>query len=302
MKKTLIIGSTVTDVIINIPHLPKQSEDINITYQKQQLGGCAYNVSHLLKLSNVPYILCSPVGTGIYGDFVASELHKVGITPFMRLDNIENGCCYCIVDEIGERTFLCKHGAEYIFKKEWMKNINLQEVDSVYFCGLELEEETGEEIVSFIEEHPELTKFFAPGPRINKIPLNLMQRILRAKPIIHLNQKEIYSYTGTNSIEEAAIKLQKLSENIVIVTLGENGTYYMENGKGYNVPAIPTKVTDTIGAGDSHIASIISFLKQGDSLEKAIQKANIVSSAVVSTRGSLLSQEKYNQLSNNFLI
>lgn len=301
MKKTLIIGSTVTDVIIKIPHLPGQCEDINIISQKQQLGGCAYNVSHLFTLSKTPYILCSPVGTGLYGDFVTSELKKNGIEPFIKLDNIENGCCYCIVDDKGERTFLCKHGAEYIFKKEWMKKVNLSEIDSVYFCGLELEEPTGVEIVSFIEENPQLIKFFAPGPRIKNIPSELIERIFKTKPIIHLNKNEIFEFTGIDSIEEAAKKLHTLTGNTVIVTLGKDGSYFIENGIGYKVNGFPAQVVDTIGAGDSHIASIIIAIKQGFPFERALQRANLISSIVVSTRGSLISQEQYDKATTSFL-
>ena len=49
MKQTLVIGSAVVDVIINIPHLPKTGEDVHITRQTRSLGGCAYNVSDILR-------------------------------------------------------------------------------------------------------------------------------------------------------------------------------------------------------------------------------------------------------------
>ena len=41
MKKTLVIGSTVADIIVKIPSLPKSGEDINIISQSQKIGGYA---------------------------------------------------------------------------------------------------------------------------------------------------------------------------------------------------------------------------------------------------------------------
>ena len=138
MKQTLVIGSTVADVIVNVPSIPSTGEDVNILSQHIQLGGCAYNVAHILTLTKTPHMLCSPVGSGVYGDFVAAELKSFGIPCFVRLD-VPNGCCYCVVEACGERSFMSYHGAEYVFSKQWMNSIDFTEVDSVYICGLEIE-------------------------------------------------------------------------------------------------------------------------------------------------------------------
>ena len=70
MKKVLVIGSTVVDVIINVDHLPTTQEDVHVISQHMSLGGCAFNTSDMIRHFEVPYILFSPVGTGAYGEFV----------------------------------------------------------------------------------------------------------------------------------------------------------------------------------------------------------------------------------------
>ena len=62
------------------------------------------------------------------------------------------------------------------------------------------------------------------------------------------------------------------------------------------VPPVPTAQADTIGAGDSHIGSVIACLKKGDSLHDAIAKANRVSSAVVATSSAILPDEEFAKL------
>ena len=58
MKQVLVIGSTVTDVIIHVDHLPKTGEDVHVIRQTLSLGGCAYNVSDMIPSFSGAFILC----------------------------------------------------------------------------------------------------------------------------------------------------------------------------------------------------------------------------------------------------
>ena len=86
MKKILVIGSAVVDVIIHLEdHLPVTGEDVHVVSQQMRLGGCAYNTSDILRHFGIPYIPFFPVGSGAYGDFVFSEFEKRSIcSPIPR--------------------------------------------------------------------------------------------------------------------------------------------------------------------------------------------------------------------------
>ena len=109
MKQALIIGSTVADVTVRLPHLPVTGEDVIVESQSMSLGGCAYNVSEILRQSGVPYTLFSPVGTGIYGNYVREHLKRKQIPILIPAPAADNGCCYCFVEESGERTFTARN-------------------------------------------------------------------------------------------------------------------------------------------------------------------------------------------------
>ena len=47
--KPLILGSTVVDVILRLPRLPRSQESCNIYHQDLRLGGCAFNASEALR-------------------------------------------------------------------------------------------------------------------------------------------------------------------------------------------------------------------------------------------------------------
>ena len=148
MTAALIIGSTVCDVMIYLDRLPSREGDAHIDHQQWSVGGCAFNILHFL---SQPYQFVSPVGSGMYGDFIRRELKQLGISSSFSLEGA-NGCCYCFVESDGERTFLSDHGVEYSFQAEWLKEIETDRFDYIYLCGLEVEEPTGLALVQSVSQ------------------------------------------------------------------------------------------------------------------------------------------------------
>ena len=294
MKKIFVIGSTVVDMIINVDHLPTTKADIHISSQTASMGGCAYNVSDTIRNFGTPNVLFSPVGSGIYGDFVRNGLRKKGlISPIPPVD-MDNGCCYCFVEESGERTFVSYHGAEYLIQSEWLEEIDIEEVHSIYICGLEIEEKTGENIVKWLEKHPQIPVFFAPGPRIMRIDTALLDRIYKLHPVMHLNDDEIKEYFATEDVNKAMVDMYAKTENTVIVTLGDKGAAWYDGTQVQIAPPVKVDaVVDTIGAGDSHIGAVMAGLYNGKTMAQAIADANKVAAAVVQVKGALLTQEEF---------
>ncbi len=295
MKKTLVIGATVLDLIIQIDHLPRTSEDIHIQKQRMALGGCAYNAADILRKFEIPYYLLSPIGSGRYASIVENMLKEKGMVSPVKIEEEDNGFCLCMVEKDGERTFVVHHGVEYGFQKAWVTDQMKKEVDSVYISGFEVEESNGEEIISFLEENREFQVYFAPGPRLGKIQPERISRIFACNPIIHLNEEEAMELSKEKDYEHAAKAIYDITGNMVIITLGKAGAYYYEDGQGHLVPGREATVVDTIGAGDSHIGAIMSCRKLGFSMQQSVECANKVSAAVVGVQGSSLNEEQFKQ-------
>jgi sugar/nucleoside kinase (ribokinase family) len=288
MKQTLIIGSTVADIILNIPCLPARGEDVNIASSDFRLGGCAYNVYKAMRRFDVPALLCSPVGTGVYGHMVREWFNAEKIIPFINLEQ-ENGCCYCLVENDGERSFLSHHGAEYFFSRSWMKGIDYSRVDSIFICGIEVEEPTGNEIVEYVCENSQLKLYFAPGPRILHITDERMEKIISRRPVLHLNEteareyaKKIASCSSLPAVEDAAAILAQKTRNAVVITLGARGCYFWDSKGGCGfVSGFPAVVRSTVGAGDAHCGALIASLKLGKDLRASCEDANREGARVV---------------------
>ena len=168
-KGCIVIGAAMLDIVMEIDQIPKSGTDVYAKGQTMMVGGCAYNVADILKHFGTNYTLFAPVGTGMYADFIRKELERAGHkSPICSADS-DNGYCLCMVEADGERTFLTVPGIECHFKREWFEDLNVENYDSVYVSGYELEGDGGEAILDFLEAHRELTVYYAPGPRITYI-------------------------------------------------------------------------------------------------------------------------------------
>ena len=268
MKRLLIIGSTCVDVILRIDHLPTSGEDMH-PVQRFAMGGCAYNAAQVPKAYDVDLCFVTPIGRkGMFSDFVRSHLREDGFRGPVDVPG-ENGCCYCLVEKNGERTFLSVHGVEYSFHEDYMSSVAGECFDYTYICGLEVEEPSGEALVHWLEMHSKTsgTVVYAPGPRGLLVDPARTARILRLRPILHLNEQEAVELadtlqrsadaaasaqgtctfdekdaaptTGTSmqalctftdadaAVVRAARALQARTQNLLIVTRGANGVLWL---------------------------------------------------------------------------
>lgn len=289
MPRLLFIGSTVADVVVRVPGLPESGDDLPVTSQQVTLGGCAYNAFHTARLSGLASCaLLSPVGTGVWGDFVRRALAARNVVSLVPEVDAPNGCCYCLVEPGGERTFLCEHGAEYRFRPEWFEQVNLREMDGVYLCGLEVEEATGGVLIDALTAAPPVRLYFAPGPRLIHIPPARLAPLFALAPTLHLNETEALQFTRADSAPEAAAIIRSVTHGDVVITLGEHGCYVLDATGSALLPAVSTPVADLIGAGDAHIGAVMAARAAGLTLVEAAALANRVCAAVVAHAGAEL--------------
>ena len=285
MDDLLIIGSTCVDVIIPIDRLPKTGEDIQSFSQTFSIGGCGWNVYRAARLSGAAPVFLSPVGTGAYGALVAGEFSRWGLPVPKRADR-DNGCCYCLVESGGERTFLSVRGAEYRVTREMLDALPGR-FAMVYVCGMELQEPTGADMLNWLESHRETAVFYAPGPQGVLLDKARQDRILALGPILHLSADEALILSGANTPDDAANRLAGCTGNTVVITLGGNGCLCRTaDGDVLRVPAVPAAVADTIGAGDTHAGMLLGCLYQGMALDAALGMANRAAAAVVARHGA----------------
>ena len=274
--KTLVLGTCCLDLVMNMERIPQSGTDLNADSMSLNMGGMAYNVYQAITTAGEEAILGCPAGEGPFSDIIEKFYEARGVKPFVRSKGMDNGVCLCLVDKNGERTFIAYHGAEYKFQKEWYKDLNFDEIDMFYFSGLEVEEDTGVNLVEFLEEKKKPC-LFAPSSRVVGIKEEVLEKLYKLHPILHINEYEAEVMSGSKDIEEAAEILFTKTNAPIVVTLGEKGAYIKtSDDKGYveTTPVDSKDVVDSVGAGDGHAGAFIAGLKKGYSVRKAVEYAN----------------------------
>lgn len=291
--KTLVIGAAIIDMVLQVDRVPASGEDVLGRDLKTMVGGCAYNVASTLRNMGCGHDLCVPVGSGMHADIIRKELQDKGYPLLIRNEEKDNGFCFCLVEKSGERTFITVQGIEGEFRKEWFDSIDMDQYDSLYLAGYQACGRNGRVMAEWMSGLNGKTIYFAPGPVICDIEKDTMDRILSLSPVMHLNEKELYDFTGKETLEACLKTLYEKTGNRIIVTLGCRGAVCYEGHGSFTVPAVRAEVVDTIGAGDSHIGAVIGGLSKGMDIRESIETANKVAAGIVGVQGAVMSKEEF---------
>ena len=92
--------------------------------------------------------------------------------------------------------------------------------------------------------------------------------------------------TGRDTPEGVAEYYHSLGVKNVVVKTGKEGAYFSQLGgkSGYS-PAFPVREkVDTVGAGDGFAAGVISALAEGETLEEATFRGNVIGAIQITHR------------------
>ena len=289
LKRILILGSAVIDVIVTIDRLPLAGKDIPGLQKGMLVGGCAFNVSKILDGLQIPHELCVPVGQGMYADRIREALHESGHEVLIEDDREDNGYCLSLVEKDGERTFISIDGIETKWQDGWLERLHAADYDYLYASGYGFQDgnSSGEVLLRFLGGKKADAKLILdPGPRL--LGKQFEEKLLQLGPILEMNQAEAKAMGQSENVCQAAENLHRRTGQPVIITMGQAGTLLHTTEGEEIIPTVPVKVIDTIGAGDSHTAGFIAALASGKSLREACREANRVAACVVQHVGCSL--------------
>ncbi|MDA8504668.1 PfkB family carbohydrate kinase [Citrobacter sp. Awk 2] len=284
-----VVGAAVIDVIADAYALPWRGCDIELKQQGVNVGGCALNIAVALKRLGIEASNALPLGQGVWADIIRNRMAKEGLHSLIDNAEGDNGWCLALVEPDGERTFMSFSGVENQWNADWLAQLNIPHESYVYLSGYQLASPCGELLVRWLESLTTATPFIDFGPRIGDIPDALMARIMACRPLVSLNRQEAEiaaeRFALSHDVEGFGAEWVQRFAAPVVVRHDKDGAWYFTEHSSGCVPAFPTTVVDTIGAGDSHAGGMLAGLASGWSLGDAVLLGNAVASWVVGHRG-----------------
>jgi len=103
--------------------------------------------------------------------------------------------------------------------------------------------------------------------------------------ILFANEAEITALYQVNTFDEAVEKIQAVGK-LAALTRGEKGSVVVTKDALIEVPAMPTTVKDTTGAGDLYAAGFLYGFTNGHSLEDCAKLGGLAAAEVISHLGA----------------
>ena len=102
--------------------------------------------------------------------------------------------------------------------------------------------------------------------------IRIMRETLPYVTLYKSSEEEACLLAGAESWEGAAEILSGYGCRIVIITLGEKGSYYYMDGRSGLVESYPIEAVDTTGAGDCFCAGLLYQIKKKGGIDKIVSE------------------------------
>ena len=95
-----------------------------------------------------------------------------------------------------------------------------------------------------------------------------LTRMIAMADILKISDEDVAWMTGKDDVAAAARKWLKAGAKIVVVTRGGNGVEAFTARDRISRPAVKVKVADTVGAGDTFTAGLLTALQRAKLLDQ----------------------------------
>lgn len=285
MARTItVIGSINVDHILQIEHNPEPGETIKANKISLAAGGKGANQAVASVRMGCTTNFIGAVGTDAESKFMLQELRKNGINTagITKMDYETTGQAFVLVQEAGENSIIVNSGANAQLSPK-MIAANEHFVTSADFVLAQLETPEKTTIKAF-----ELAKEAGAITLLNPSPAaQISPELLKLTDLVVLNEPEVRKITGIRETDAASLtKMAGFFHNqgvkVVIITLGERGSFSSNEGQELVVPPVKVHEVDPTGAGDAYIGALVALVNSDFSnLEEALKYASHASALTV---------------------
>ena len=283
----LCIGEILADMI--------GEEKNGITTYERKAGGAPFNVACALKKFGSDVKFVGSVGDDLIGQFLIKYAKDFGMDTTYILKNSERNTTLAFVElnEEGDRSFCFyrKNTADYAMPQlsdELIKSADIVCIGSLMLADADCVEyalDIANRAHKFGKTVAFDVNYRTDIYRDKESAVKTYKKILAVADIVKFSEDEVETFTDDY--------VNSLSDKLVLITLGKNGSEWRYNGKQGCVPTITVKPIDTTGAGDAFFAGALSVLDKNKGalseqlLNDALKFGNIAGALNTTGRGAI---------------
>ncbi|MDB5146656.1 MAG: Fructokinase [Mucilaginibacter sp.] len=260
--------------------------------EEKVAGGATMNVAFHLAQQGAKVAFASSVGTDVSGVELADFLKDNGLySELIQHDGTLPTCEVTVqLNEQQQATYIIPQPVTWDnIKPQQVLTECAKNAAAIVFGSLVCREDTTRDILlDLLNETPGL-KIFDVNLRPPHYTLQTIQTLAAKADVVKMNEEEadllINDINGDLKDKMTAF-LKKYNAQTICVTRGAHGAIVWHDGEFYEHPGFKVKVADTVGAGDSFLATFIVGLLNKLPMQQVLERACAVGAYVTSKRGA----------------
>ena len=276
MNRIVVVGSSNTDMVVRVPHLPDPGETVLGGTFFQAAGGKGANQAVAAARAGGTVFLVACLGNDHLGDAALAGFIREGIdiSGVHRVDGTASGVALIVVAAGGENSIAVASGANALITPDIVKAAEtVISAANIVLLQLEIPIETVEAAAALAIVH-------GKSVILNPAPAHyLPEAIWPCISILTPNRAEASMLAGIpvknrDDISRAGSLLLDKGIGAVVMTLGSDGVFVAKQDTQKWIPAKKIQAKDTTGAGDVFNGTLAVALAQGATLLEAVHFAN----------------------------
>lgn len=257
-------------------------------------GGAPLNFAYRLNSFQNSLSIISKVGDDLLGKGLTEFLNKNGLdTEHIQISKIyKTGEVNVSIDKNGIADYDILNPVAWDDISLNLKNIELTKNSSVFvfgslICRNMTSRRTLKELLKIAP-----FKLFDINLRSPYYNMNLIEELMLSSDFIKFNYEEIEEISTIYINKKATLEnmIETISEKTktknICVTMGEKGACYYTNNSFYYQDGFKINVLDTVGAGDSFLATLVEGILNKTKPQEILKKACAVAALVASKEGA----------------
>jgi len=252
-----------------------------------RVGGAPLNVAFRLHSYGAQVGMISRIGKDELGENLGAHFEKIGLSQsFLQSDDrLATGKVLVALDAEGTASYSIEQPSAW--DQIDLKDASLQRLKSIgtlIFGSLACR---GLQNRKTLKHLLEISKFnvFDVNLRPPHYTLEWIEDTLPLADLVKVNEEELEELQGQKTFEAFRDQLKK--DAILCLTKGGDGAELWIGDERFTNPGYRVKVADTVGAGDSFLATLIYELSKKTNPQSALDRACAVGSLVASKQGAV---------------
>lgn len=260
----------------------------------KKIGGAPLNVALRMKSLGCDVGMISCVGNDLDGLTIIEQVKQLGLETdaIIRSEEFATGLVQVTINDRGSASYEINYPAAWdkIVLNDTAKKL-VAEADVLIYGSLVCRDSVSRDTLELLLQN-NVYKVFDVNLRKPHYSYETIEKLMYTANFIKFNDEELVEIAAAmnspfSSLEDNIRFIsEKTNTTAMCVTRGKHGALLLWEENLYNNEGYPVEVSDTVGAGDSFLASLIISLLTGKQAQSALNFSCAVGALVAAAPGA----------------